>query len=90
MKKRKPQKRIELTESKLNRLKEDITASATEQALLLVTAFCTEEYGLDDSGVVELWETLSRWCEALSDHTITLNTVKKIIEEQTETEIRRM
>lgn len=90
MKKRRPQKRIELTESKLNRLKEDITAQATEQALLLVTAYCAEEYNLDNGGVVELWNTLSRWCEALSDHTITLNTVRKIIEEQTQAEIRRL
>lgn len=90
MKKRKPQKRIELTESKLKRLKEDITAQCTEHALLLVTAFCAEEYQLDDNGVVELWDALGRWCEAINEHTISIHTVRKIIEAQTQTKIRRL
>lgn len=90
MKKRKKQIHIDLTEGKLNRIKAEITDAVTGQALLLVTAFCAEEYDLDDSGILELWESLSRWSEAIADHTITLNTVKRIIEEHTDTKIRSL
>lgn len=89
-KKRKKQKHIDITESKLNKIKAEITDAVTGQALLLVTAFCAEEYQLDDNGVLELWESISRWSEAIADHTITLNTVKRIIEEHTETTIRSL
>lgn len=89
-KKRKKQVHIDLTESKLNKLKAEISDAVTGQALLLVTAFCAEEYDLDDNGVLDLWDSLSRWSEAIADHTITLNTVKKIIEDRTETTIRSL
>ena len=90
MKKRKKQVHIDITEAKLRRIKDEIADAVTGQALLLVTAFCTEESDLDDDGVLELWESLSRWSEAIADHTITLNTVKRIIEEHTETQIKRL
>lgn len=90
MKKRKKQVRIELTEKKLNRIKDEITNKVTGQALLLVTAFCAEEYNLDDDGVIELWDSLSRWSEAINDHLITLKTVQKIVEDHTGTQIRSL
>ena len=90
MKKRKKQIHIDITESKLRKIKDEISAAVTEQALLLVTAYCAEEYQLDDNGVVDLWESLSRWSEAISDHLITLKTVQRIIEEHTGTQIKRL
>ena len=90
MKKRKKQIHIDITESKLRKIKDEITDAVTEQALLLVTAFCAEEYDLDDEGVLELWDSLSRWSEAIADRTITLQTVKRIIETRTDTTIRSL
>lgn len=89
-KKRKKQIHVDITEAKLRRIKDEISGAVTEQALLLVTAFCAEEYQLDDNGVVELWDSLSRWSDALNDHVITLKTVQRIIEEHTGTKIKRM
>lgn len=89
-KRKKKQVHIDITESKLNRLKDEITNAVTGQALLLVTAFCAEEYQLDDEGVAELWDSLSRWAEAINDHLISLKQVQRIVEEHTGTKITRL
>lgn len=63
----------------IKRMKEGIS----DNVLTLVTAYLMDEFDYDDEKIVELWEGIARYSNAVEDHTITLKKVKQIIADNT-------
>lgn len=79
-KKRRPgQTVIVMTARDVTKAKKEIA----DRTLTLITAYLMDELDYDEDKIVELWEGITRYSEAIKDHTITLNKVKDIIEERT-------
>lgn len=54
-----------------------------ERVMVLVTAYLMDELDYDEDKIIELWQGISRYTEAIHDHTITLKRVKEIIQKCT-------
>lgn len=73
------QKVITLTAREITRIKKEIS----DRTLTLITAYLMDELDYDEDKIIELWEGITRYSEAIKDHSITLNKVKDIIQEKT-------
>lgn len=51
--------------------------------LVLVTAYVMEDLGGDEAKVIDFWESIARYSDAIDEHLITINKVKQIIEDYT-------
>lgn len=79
-KKRKPNSQRVITERDLKRMKLEIA----HRTLILVTAWTMDELGYSDEKIVEMWDGIARWSEAIDhDKVIKLNDICKIINEHT-------
>lgn len=94
-KKGKP-KSIVLNQSALR----DLKADATDEVAILFSACFMDEYCFDeetgdyypdtDERIIDLWTRLSRYSRAVKDHDISINRVRKIIEEVSTLEIKKV
>ena len=61
---------------------------ATKRVLILSAAYLMEEQDWDDDALVEYYEAIVRWCDAIKDHWISIDQVIKMINEKTGAEIK--
>lgn len=83
------EKYIPMSKHKMMEIVNKAKMSAVEQTMILVAAYLMEEpeFNYSDERICELWEGISRWSEAVKDHTISCQKVCEIIKEQTGLEI---
>ena len=86
----KTNKTIVMRESDLRKLKKDITKDVTKIAIYMLLAWLkdTEQIDNDPDVLVEEYERFESWCSAMDEHLISLNDVKRIIEEAIDRKIR--
>ena len=80
-----PKRQLVLTERDLKRIKTEIS----HKTLVLVTAWTIDELGYDEDKIIEMWDGIARWADAI-DHQkiIKLNDVCDIISEHTGLKLR--
>lgn len=61
---------------------------ATKRVLILSAAFLMEEQDWDDDALVEYYEAICRWSDAIQDHWISIDQVINMINEKTGAQIR--
>lgn len=61
---------------------------AVKRVLILSSAYLMEEEGWDDEKLVDYYEAIERWSEAIDSHLITIQKVVEMINEKTGAEIR--
>ncbi len=79
-----------LRESDIRKMKKDITHDVTKTAIYMFLAWLKDEERIDNDPekLVAEYERLEAWCNAIDEHLISLNDIKRIIEEGTGTNIR--
>ena len=77
-------KKIEVTPRKLTEIKHDIAG----QTMILTLGYLMDDLEYDPDKLIEVWNGLSRYAEAIDTHLITLNKVCDIINENTGLSIR--
>ena len=70
---------ITMTARDVTKMKMEIA----DRMLCLVTAYLMDELDYDEENIVKLWEGITRYSQAIKDHTLTLNKVKEIIQDNT-------
>lgn len=80
-----PRTQLVITERDLKKIKTDIS----HRTLVLVTAWTMDELDYDEDKIIEMWDGISRWADAI-DHKklIKLETVCDIISEHTGLKLR--
>lgn len=76
---RKGQRPIVISQQKFQELQDELAL----QNLLLSAAYLMDEEGYNDAQIVEFWQSLTRWAEAIDEHLISIQTVADIIEKET-------
>lgn len=77
-------KKIEITPRKLDEIKKDTAG----QMMILLVAYLMDELNYEPEKIIEVWQGVERYSEAIDSHLLSLNTVCKIIGEHTGLEIR--
>lgn len=77
-------KKVELTPRKVAEIKRD----AATQMMIMLAAYLMDYEGFDDKQIVDAWQGVTRYAEAVNDKLISLNKVCKIINENTGLDIR--
>ena len=95
-KKPKDPNKIVLNRTELRKLKEE----ATDEIAIIFSACFMDEYCFDeetgdyypdtDERIIDLWTRLSRYSRAVKAHDISINRVRKIIEEVSTLEIKKV
>ena len=77
-------KKIEVTPRKLEEIKKDIAG----QTMILTLGYLMDDMEYDPDKLIEVWDGLTRYAEAVNSHIISLNKVCDIINENTGLTIR--
>ena len=77
-------KKIEITPRKLNEIKQEIAG----QTMILTLGYLMDDLDYDADRLIEVWEGLTRYAEAVNSHIISLDKVCEIINANTGLEIR--
>ena len=77
-------KRITITPRKL----QEIKTEAIGQTFLLFAAYLMDELEYSDERILELWDAVARYSDAVKNKDITMNKICKIIEEHTGMKVR--
>ena len=82
-KKRKTNKSVVVRESDIRRMKKEITHDVTETAVYMFLAWLkdTERIDNDPDKLFEEYEHLESWCAAIDEHLISINDIRKIVED---------
>lgn len=72
-------KPIVTTQKELDKIRQE----AIKQSMILSAAYLMDEHGYNDEQIVDFWESLTRWVDAIDSHQITIKTVTDIIENTT-------
>lgn len=90
MKIKNKQKTYVLKESDIKKLKRDITKEVSSMAIYIFLAWLkdTEYISNNPETLVEEYTRLEGWFNAIDDHLISVNDIKKIIEDSTEMKIK--
>jgi len=82
--------KVILTEYELKKLKSQIATQTTSKVLLLVTSYLMEEpeVNFNEDRIIDLWDGVSRYAEAIDQHLITLNQVAGIIKDHTGLDVK--
>ena len=76
---RKPKTTITVTQRDLQRLEE----KATARALILAASYLMDDFGYDPDQILDFWDGVARYADAIDQKIISIRTVTKIIEEHT-------
>lgn len=77
-------KRITITPRKL----QEIKTEAIGQTFLLVAVYLMDELNYEEDKILELWDGVSRYADAIKTKTISMHKVCKILEEHTGMKVR--
>jgi hypothetical protein len=77
-------KRVTITPRKL----QEIKTEAIGQTFLLVAAYLMDELNYEEDKILELWDGVSRYSDAIKNKDITMYKVCKILEEHTGMKVR--
>lgn len=86
MKRAKPKKKkphITITESKLNRIKYEVTKDATDRACLVLLAAAADELKLDEEQIMNVMIRTDRYANHIDDHVIRMEDIRKSLEKNT-------
>ena len=72
-------KPITTTQKELDQIRQDII----KQSMILTAAYLMDVEGYGEDQIVDFWESLTRWIDAIDAHLITIDTVTEIIEKTT-------
>ena len=72
-------KPIVTTQKDLDRIQQELV----KRTLILSAAYLMDEEGYNDDQIVDFWESLIRWIDAIDKHEISIKTVTEIIEKTT-------
>ena len=72
-------KPITTTRRELDQIRQDII----KQSMILTAAYLMDVEGYGEDQIVDFWESLTRWIDAIDAHLITIDTVTEIIEKTT-------
>lgn len=82
---KKPKDKVVLTQGDIQRMKVEIS----HRTLLLVTAWTMDELDYDEDRIIEMWNGISRWSEAIDEKKlIKLNDIANIINDKTGLNLR--
>ena len=74
-----------LTKGDLERMKVEIA----HRTLLLVTAYTMDELNYDEDKIIEMWDAIARWSDAIDNQkVIKLNDIADIINQHTGLKLR--
>lgn len=73
---RKGQRPIIMSQQEFKKYQENFV----KQNLVLSAAYLMDVEGYDEDQIVDYWESITRWVDAIDKHVITLRTVQDIIE----------
>lgn len=74
---RKPKTHITLTQRDITRIREEATA----RALVLATAYLMDDMDYDEDRLLDFWDGVARYADAIDTKLISINTVTQLIEE---------
>lgn len=77
-------KRITITPRKL----QEIKTEAIGQTFLLVAVYLMDELNYEEDKILEIWDGVSRYADAIKTKTISMHKVCKILEEHTGMKVR--
>lgn len=77
-------KKIEITPHKLDEIKKE----AIGQTYLLVAAYLMDELKYSDDKIIELWDGITRYADAVRNKDISMRKVCAILEEHTGLKVR--
>lgn len=80
----KKQKNVVMSKTAVRKLEEDVM----KKMLILSAAYLMDEFGYSEDAICEYWDGLTRYCDAIDEKFITLNSVRQIIYEHTGLDIR--
>ena len=72
-------KRVEITPAKLNEIKVDVAV----QTQILMLSWLMDEFGYDRDKIVEAWDGVARYADAVKEKIISMDKVCNIINEHT-------
>lgn len=79
-KKLKPNDKVVMTKRDLERLRLEVA----HRTLLMVTAWTMDELDYDEDRIIEMWDAIARWADAIDrQKVIKLNDIADIINEHT-------
>ena len=79
----KPQKKITLSMTELNKIKRDITKLATDKACLILLAAAVDEFSLTEEQICNVMERTNRYAGHVDNHVAKMEDIRKSIEKQT-------
>lgn len=71
---------IQITPKELERIKREVTKSATDKATLLVLCATADEIGLSDEQLCDIMERVNRYAGYIDEHVVKLRDVQKSLE----------
>lgn len=83
MKRAKPKKKkshITIPESKLNRIKYEVTKDATDRACLILLAAAADELDLDEDQIIKVMIRTDRYARSVDDHLVRMEDIRKSLE----------
>lgn len=76
-------KKIQLTESELNKLKREVTKNATDKACLILLAAVADELSIDDDQLCNIMSRTNRYASYVSNHIAKMEDIRKTIQSKT-------
>ena len=73
------QKPIVTTRKEIDKIRQEIV----KQSMILSAAYLMDEEGYGEDQIIDYWESLVRWVNAIDRHEISIKTVTDIIENST-------
>lgn len=82
--KTKPKKpHITITQSKLEKIKYEVTKDATDRACLILLTAAADELGLDEDQIIKVMIRTDRYANYVDDHILRMEEVRKCLEKST-------
>lgn len=73
----KKQKQVYMSKGKVRRMEQD----AMHKCMILSAAYLMDDLGYTDDEIIDYWDSLVRWLDAIDEKTLTINKVCEIIEQ---------
>lgn len=80
----KKRKKINVSVTELNKIKRDVTKTATDKACLILLAAVVDEMGLTDDQLCQIMERTDRYAKHVDNHLVKMEDIRKTIEKGTE------
>ena len=83
MRRAKPKKKnpnVTITESKLKKIKYEVTKDATDRACLILLTAAADELGLDEDQIIKVMIRTDRYARSVDDHLVKMEDIRKSLE----------